>query len=140
MSVTVSRGDTRADLAHVTPASGPPPTLPWTPSPTAGQGTASVTLAGLFASLRLTGGKLKDHRFLFLGAGEAGIGIADLIVSAMREEGVSAKKGREKCWFVDSRGLVVSSRNDLAEHKLPYAHDHEPAQHCQRARTCTPDC
>ncbi len=90
------------------------------------QGTASVTLAGLFASLRLTGGKLKDHRILFLGAGEAGIGIANLIVSAMREEGVSAKKGREKCWFVDSRGLVVSSRDDLAEHKLPYAHDHEP--------------
>jgi malate dehydrogenase (oxaloacetate-decarboxylating)(NADP+) len=90
------------------------------------QGTASVTLAGLYASLQLTGGKLKDHRFLFLGAGEAGIGIADLIVSAMREEGVSAKKGREKCWFVDSRGLVVSSRNDLAEHKMPYAHEHEP--------------
>ncbi len=90
------------------------------------QGTASVTLAGLYASLRLTGGSLKDHRFLFLGAGEAGIGIADLIVSAMREEGVTAKKGREKCWFVDSRGLVVSSRTDLAEHKLPYAHEHEP--------------
>lgn len=89
------------------------------------QGTASVTLAGLYASLRLTGGKLKDHRFLFLGAGEAGIGIADLIVSAMKEEGVSAKKGREKCWFVDSRGLVVNSRRDLAEHKLPYAHEHE---------------
>ena len=91
------------------------------------QGTASVTLAGLYASLRLTGGALKDHRFLFLGAGEAGIGIADLIVSALREEGVTAKKGREKCWFVDSRGLVVSSRTDLAEHKLPYAHEHEPA-------------
>ena len=90
------------------------------------QGTASVSLAGLYASLRLTGGKLKDHRFLFLGAGEAGIGIADLVVSAMQEEGVSAKKGREKCSFVDSRGLVVSSRTDLADHKLPYAHDHEP--------------
>ncbi len=92
------------------------------------QGTASVTLAGLFASLRLTGGKLKDHKILFLGAGEAGIGIANLIVSAMSEEGVSAKKGREKCWFVDSRGLVVSSRDDLAEHKLPYAHEHEPME------------
>jgi len=90
------------------------------------QGTASVSLAGIYASLRLTGGKLKDHRFLFLGAGEAGIGIADLVVSAMREEGVTPKKGREKCWFVDSRGLVISSRTDLAEHKLPYAHDHEP--------------
>jgi malate dehydrogenase (oxaloacetate-decarboxylating)(NADP+) len=90
------------------------------------QGTASVTLAGIYAALRLTGGKMKDHRFLFLGAGEAGIGIADLIVSAMREEGITAKKGRQQCWFVDSRGLVVSSRSDLADHKLAYAHDHEP--------------
>ncbi|MDX1416933.1 MAG: NAD-dependent malic enzyme [Candidatus Promineifilaceae bacterium] len=91
------------------------------------QGTASVTLAGLYASLRLTGGQLKDHKFLFLGAGEAGIGIADLFVAAMREEGgISEKKARERCLFVDSRGLVVSSRTDLAAHKLPYAHDLEP--------------
>ena len=91
------------------------------------QGTASVTLAGLYASLRLTGGKLKDHKFLFLGAGEAGIGIADLIVTAMKEEGgISDKKARERCLFVDSRGLVVSSRKDLADHKLSYAHDLDP--------------
>ncbi len=91
------------------------------------QGTASVTLAGLYASLRLTGGKLKDHKFLFLGAGEAGIGIADLIVSAMREEGgISAKKARERCLFVDSQGLVCDiRRQDLAQHKLDYAHDHD---------------
>ena len=93
------------------------------------QGTASVTLAGLYASLRLTGGKLKDHKFLFLGAGEAGIGIADLIVSAMKEEGgISDKKARERCLFVDSRGLVVNSRQDLAEHKLNYAHDLNPVE------------
>ncbi len=90
------------------------------------QGTAGVALAGLYSALRLTGGKLSEQLLLFLGAGEAGIGIADLVVSAMMQEGLTAEAARQQCWFVDSRGLVESSRSDLAEHKLPYAHDHAP--------------
>lgn len=90
------------------------------------QGTAGVALAGLYSALRLTGGKLSDQRLLFLGAGEAGIGIADLVVSAMMQEGTTAEAARQQCWFVDSRGLVESSRTDLAAHKLPYAHQHAP--------------
>jgi malate dehydrogenase (oxaloacetate-decarboxylating)(NADP+) len=89
------------------------------------QGTASVALAGLLSALRLTGGRLAQQRLLFLGAGEAGIGIADLFVSACAAEGGSAEEARRRCWFFDSKGLVVRGRDDLAPHKLAYAHEHE---------------
>jgi malate dehydrogenase (oxaloacetate-decarboxylating)(NADP+) len=90
------------------------------------QGTASVTLSGIYSALRLTGGKLTEQKLLFLGAGEAGIGIADLIVSAMMDEGLTEAEARQRCWFVDSRGLVESTRTNLAEHKRPYAHTFAP--------------
>jgi len=88
------------------------------------QGTASAALAGIYTALRVTGGNLRGQRILFLGAGEAGVGIADLIVSAMVSEGLPPEAARKNCWFVDSRGLVVKERTDLQEHKRPYAHEH----------------
>lgn len=91
------------------------------------QGTAAVTLAGLYSSLRITGQSLCDQTILFLGAGEAGIGIGSLVVSAMQSEGLSQAEARRRVWFVDSKGLVVKSRPGLADHKLPFAHEHPPA-------------
>jgi malate dehydrogenase (oxaloacetate-decarboxylating)(NADP+) len=90
------------------------------------QGTAAVALAGLFSALCVTKGKLSAQTVLFLGAGEAATGIADLIVSAMMAEGLSESEARKRNWLFDSRGLVVGARNDLAEHKRLYAHDHAP--------------
>lgn len=90
------------------------------------QGTAAIALAGLYSGLRVTGGDLANQRILFLGAGEAGIGTGDLITAAMAADGLSVEEARKRCWFVDSKGLVVKSRTDLKTHKLQFAHDHAP--------------
>jgi malate dehydrogenase (oxaloacetate-decarboxylating)(NADP+) len=88
------------------------------------QGTASMMLAGLYSALRMIGGKLTHQRLVVLGAGEAALGIGSLIVSAMVEEGLSVDEARSLCWFVDSKGLVVTSRTDLSEHKRRFAQDY----------------
>jgi malate dehydrogenase (oxaloacetate-decarboxylating)(NADP+) len=90
------------------------------------QGTAAVALAGIISALRVTGGRLIDQTLLFLGAGEAANGIADLMVCAMVAQGLPEAQARWRNWLFDSRGLVVKDRVGLAEHKLPYAHAHVP--------------
>jgi malate dehydrogenase (oxaloacetate-decarboxylating)(NADP+) len=88
------------------------------------QGTAAVVLAGLHSASKFTGRPISEQRYLFFGAGEAGTGIADLLVEEMKRSGLSEKAARRSCWFIDSKGLVVNRRHDLAEHKVRYAHHH----------------
>ncbi|XP_038880100.1 NADP-dependent malic enzyme [Benincasa hispida] len=92
------------------------------------QGTAAVVLAGAVSALKLIGGTLADHTFLFLGAGEAGTGIAELIaLEVSKQTNAPVEETRKKIWLVDSKGLIVHSRKDSLQHfKTPWAHEHEP--------------
>lgn len=92
------------------------------------QGTASVALAGVLAAVKATGTRLQDHTFLFQGAGEAALGIAQLIAMAMhKREGVPLEDARKRVWLKDSRGLIVKDRPEggISHHKEPFAHEHE---------------
>ncbi|AQK85309.1 NADP-dependent malic enzyme 3 [Zea mays] len=92
------------------------------------QGTASVVLAGLLAALKVVGGTLAEHTYLFLGAGEAGTGIAELIaLEISKQTSAPIEECRKKIWLVDSKGLIVDSRkNSVQSFKKPWAHEHEP--------------
>jgi malate dehydrogenase (oxaloacetate-decarboxylating)(NADP+) len=90
------------------------------------QGTAGVVLTALLSACRVLRAPLRDQRLLFFGAGASATGVASLIASAMVRQGLTQAEAMERIWFVDSKGLVVSSRTDLQEHKRPWAHDHAP--------------
>lgn len=90
------------------------------------QGTASVTLAGILASNRISGKKLEDHIVLLAGAGEAGLGIANLTAMALAEEsGISLQDARKTIFLVDSRGLITMDRpsGGISKEKSLFAHD-----------------
>ena len=87
------------------------------------QGTAAVTLAGLLAALRETDQPITEQKLLMLGAGEAGVGIADLMVVALMAEGLEEHEAREHCWLFDSSGLIVADRDDLNDANCRYAHE-----------------
>jgi malate dehydrogenase (oxaloacetate-decarboxylating)(NADP+) len=90
------------------------------------QGTAGIAVAGILAALRITKQKLTDQRFLFLGGGSAGTGIAELISQAMAMEGMDISKARSRNALFDVNGLIVSSRIDLADFQRPFVQDRAP--------------
>jgi|BogFormECP03_OM2_1039629.scaffolds.fasta_scaffold00102_2 malate dehydrogenase (oxaloacetate-decarboxylating)(NADP+) len=92
------------------------------------QGTAGITLAGMINAAKVKGTKLKDEKYLFLGAGSAGIGLADLLCSALVKQGMSLKEAQSQVYMFDINGLLESTRKDLFDFQLPYAHQHAPTR------------
>jgi malate dehydrogenase (oxaloacetate-decarboxylating)(NADP+) len=92
------------------------------------QGTAGITLAGMINATKLKGTKLKDEKYLFLGAGSAGIGLADLLCSALVAQGMTLKEAQSRVHMFDINGLLESTRKDLVDFQKPYAHQHVPTK------------
>jgi len=92
------------------------------------QGTASVALAGLTTALQIVDAKLPEQRILFLGAGSAGIGIGNLIASAMQKRGLSQDAARSRISMFDVDGLLEPSRSDLSDAQKVYAHKAAPSK------------
>src|SRR6201981_4044824 len=90
------------------------------------QGTARITLGGMLNAAKLKGTKLKDEKYLFLGAGSAGIGLANLLSSALVAQGMTLKDARSRVYMFDINGLLEASRKDLVDFQKPYAHKHAP--------------
>jgi malate dehydrogenase (oxaloacetate-decarboxylating)(NADP+) len=92
------------------------------------QGTAGITLAGMINATKLKGTNLKDERYLFLGAGSAGIGLANLLCTALVAQGLTLEKARSQVYLFDVNGLLESTRKDLVDFQQPYAHHHAPTR------------
>jgi malate dehydrogenase (oxaloacetate-decarboxylating)(NADP+) len=92
------------------------------------QGTAGITLAGMINAAKIKGTKLKDEKYLFLGAGSAGIGLANLLCSALIAQGMSLKEAQPRVYMFDINGLLEASRTDLLDFQKPYAHQHAPTR------------
>ncbi len=92
------------------------------------QGTAGITLAGMINATKLKGSKLKDEKYLFLGAGSAGIGLANLLCSALVAQGMTLSEAQARVYMFDVNGLLESNRQDLVDFQRPYAHPHAPTK------------
>ena len=92
------------------------------------QGTAGIVLAGMINAAKVKGTKLSDEKYLFLGAGSAGIGLADLLCSAMVQEGLALKDAQRHVYMFDINGLLETTRTDLIDFQKPYAHKHAPTR------------
>ena len=92
------------------------------------QGTAGIVLAGMINAAKIKGKKLSDEKYLFLGAGSAGIGLADLLCTAMVQEGLTLKQAQSRVHMFDINGLLEDTRKDLVDFQKPYAHTHAPTR------------
>jgi malate dehydrogenase (oxaloacetate-decarboxylating) len=85
------------------------------------QGTAAVVLGAIMGGIKVAGGGVRDQRIVFLGAGSAGIGVADYLRAAMVSDGLSENDARRRFWIVDKDGLLHDGRKDLTAEQRVYA-------------------
>ena len=85
------------------------------------QGTSAVALGALLGAVKVNGKRLTDQQIVMLGAGSAGIGVADGLREAMKGEGLSEQETRSRFWVVDKDGLLHSGRTDLSAEQSVYA-------------------
>src|SRR6202020_2527894 len=83
------------------------------------QGTSAVTTATLLAAVNATGVPLSQQTIAMYGAGSAGIGIIDLLVSAMKEEGLSEEQARNRIYAFNRYGLLVEGARGIKESQRP---------------------
>jgi malate dehydrogenase (oxaloacetate-decarboxylating) len=99
------------------------------------QGTAAVALGTILAAVRVSGKSLKDQQIVMLGAGSAGIGVADGLRLAMKGEGLPDEDARSRFWIVDDRGLLDSKRADLSAEQKEFAQPAEKTAAWSRSST-----
>ena len=96
------------------------------------QGTAAVALGAILSAVKATGKNLKEQQIVMLGAGSAGIGVADGLRAAMKSGGMTEKEARGRIWMVDKDGLLHSGRRDLSAEQRVYAQPEERVSGWQR--------
>jgi malate dehydrogenase (oxaloacetate-decarboxylating)(NADP+) len=92
------------------------------------QGTAGIVLTGMINAAKLKRTKLADEKYLFLGAGSAAIGLANLLCSALVAQGITLEEAQGRVYMFDINGLLETTRTDLVDFQMPYAHQHAPTR------------
>lgn len=103
------------------------------------QGTAAVTLAGIYTACRITRKKFTDLNIMFLGTGSAASGTAELAVDAFCAAGLSESQARKRLWFIDRKGLVTSANENIKPRIKPYAHEHTACSFADAIGKVKPD-
>lgn len=98
------------------------------------QGTAAVALAAIMSAVKQTKGKLKEQKIALFGGGSAGLGIAQLIMHAMQQEGCSEKEALQKFYVIDIDGLVHTRLAHIEPEQKKFAHTEESLKNWQATR------